>query len=339
MTTPTLVPPVRLGRLLGERRAAAGRSPDELAAASHGWFTAADLAQVEAGDRLLSDAEIAAVTELYGVSVDELVPQRSVLTIDLEERQIAAGDEQRRLRGKDPEPDEVLATYLSILYALRHATPGTPLTLRHADLEVLSRALRLGPVEVEQRLGGLMADPDRVLATRAAVLRRRVLVPAAGVVVAVLAAGALVLVPRSASTDQPVPTSVASATDGADPSATPTSVAAPASTVPEVPTTAPEVPPTTEAAPPAEGPSTPPTTVGSAPTTVGRPAPPRPTPSTGPGSVGLIPPATAERPPPPTTPPTTTTPDGVVLIPPVTVTRDPVPGPVPGPGDAVPDAP
>ena len=340
MTAPTLVPPARLGRLLAERRAATGRSAVEVAGASHGWFSPDDLAQIEAGDRVLTDAEIAAVTELYGVAVEELVPQRSVLTIDLDERQIAAGDEQRRLRGRDPEPDEVLATYLSILYALRHAVPGTPLTLRHADLEVLSRALRLAPLEVEERLSGLMVDPDRALVARTTELRRRVLVPVAGVVVAVLAAGALVLVPRTDPAPTSSPTTVSTAADDRPASASTTVVTAPTA-VAEVPTTVADAPPGDGASPGDGAPVAPPTTAASAPRpTAGRAAPARPaTPPTTAGAVGLIPPATVERPPPPTTPPTTTTPDGVVLIPPVTVVRDPVPGPTPGPDDAVPDSP
>ncbi|MEZ5140927.1 MAG: helix-turn-helix domain-containing protein [Acidimicrobiales bacterium] len=346
MTSPTLVPPARLGRLLAQRRAAASRTPSELAAASNGWFTVADLAAIEAGERTLSDTEVSAVTELYGVAPGELVPERSALTIDLDERHIAAGAEARRLRGRDPEPDEVLATYLSLLYSLRHATPGTPLVLRQADVAVLSRALQLGTAEVETRLGGLMADPDRLVATRTDQLRRRVLVPVAGVVVAVLAGGAAARARDDAPSSSPTSTvTVTSEAPVTTPTAAPESTAsteAPPPATDEVPTTLPDAPPVDGQG---LGPGPAPagaatlTTAGRAATAAPAPAAPRsgpartttPSVTVTPDGVGLIPPETAVAP--PTTPPTTTTPDGVVLIPPETVVRD-VP-PAPDPTDVV----
>jgi len=82
---------------------------------------------------------------------------------------------------------------------LRATTPGAPLALRQADLDVLARALALATPEVEQRLRGLMAEPATEIRHRSSLLRARVLLPAAGVLVAVCVGGALVVSSRSSS--------------------------------------------------------------------------------------------------------------------------------------------
>jgi hypothetical protein len=201
--TLALVPPRRLGALLRDQRAAGGRSVDELAAVSR--FDATELAAVEAGDRALTDAELTAVLEVYGVQPDELVPERAKLVIDLDEQVLSAGGAAQTLAGDTPTADEVLASYLSLVYTLRHATPGTRIVLRDADIEVLARALDLAQAAVSERLHALMAEPAGEVQRRSRLLRGRVLVPLAGVVVAATAIGALVLVqgddPQTISTE------------------------------------------------------------------------------------------------------------------------------------------
>jgi hypothetical protein len=77
--------------------------------------------------------------------------------------------------------------------------------MRDRDLDVLARALALAIPEVEQRLEGLMVSPTTDLHTRTRLLRARVLVPAAGVLVAITVAGALIVSARSGSDPDPAP--------------------------------------------------------------------------------------------------------------------------------------
>jgi transcriptional regulator with XRE-family HTH domain len=196
----SLVPPRRLGALLADRRRQSGRSLDDIASSSP--FTATELATLEAGDRPLDDATVTAVLAAYGVEPDAAVPSRTELVVDLDEGRIIAGSRSSTVDA--PTADEVLASYLSLVYTMRNAEPGTPLVLRDADVDVLSRALDLTQVAVERRLHDLMAEPTAAVRGRVGGLRARVLVPIVGVVVAVTAVGALVLVARS-DDGQPAP--------------------------------------------------------------------------------------------------------------------------------------
>lgn len=186
------MPPRRLGRLLADARTGQGTSITELA--SRSFFTPSDLRAVEAGDRDLTDVEVREVLDVYGVEAADLLPERAHLVIDLDEHVLAVGDEQRSLAGRAPTADEVLASYLSLVYTLRRTTPGTEIVLRDADLDVLARALDLAKPVVTSQLHRLMAEPTPDVQRRSKLLRGRVLVPLAGVVVAATAIGALVLV-------------------------------------------------------------------------------------------------------------------------------------------------
>ncbi len=193
-----LVPPRRLGALLIDARSTADLSLSELADRSSGRFSVDDLAAIEAGERDLFDADLRAIAAVYDVDAGDLVPERSRLVIDLDERRIAAGPHQQPI--KAPTADEVLATYLSLVYMMRNSTPGTPLPLRQTDVDVLSRALEIASIDVETRLVDLMGDPDRIVSRRQSIWRSRFLLPVAGVVVAVTAVGTLVLVHQVSST-------------------------------------------------------------------------------------------------------------------------------------------
>ncbi len=173
-------------------RVGRGVDVDHLAAQS--FFTSADLLAIEAGERNLTDRELTEVLDVYHVEVDDLLPERTRLVIDLEERRVAAGGRQRSVAGGSPTPDRVLASYLSLVYALRHATPGSPLVLRDADLEVLAQALDLAKPTVTSRLHALMTEPDLEVRRRSRLLRGRVLLPVAGVIVAATAVGTLLMV-------------------------------------------------------------------------------------------------------------------------------------------------
>lgn len=191
---PAIVPPTRLGRLLRETREARGESLDDVAARLGEGATAELLTAVEGGSYDLTDRDVAILSDAYGLKTRELVPARSRLVIDLEEGTVSAGEQVRAFA--TDEPDQVLTRYLSLVYALRGLPPGTPVPLRDLDLAVLGQALRMGAGEVEARLVGLMQDPEQQVGATTRDLRRRLVVPAAGLLVAVTAVGALVLVTR-----------------------------------------------------------------------------------------------------------------------------------------------
>jgi len=201
------VPPRRLGGFLRDTRVGRGVSIDDLAAQS--FFAPADLVAIETGDRVLTDRELGEVLSVYHVEAEQLLPERAQLMIDLGERTISVGDHESGLAGKAPTADEVLASYLSLVYTLRRAEPGRPIVLRAADVEVLARALDLAQPTVTARLHALMTEPAGEVQHRSRLLRGRVLVPLAGIVVAATALGTLLLVqghePQSVVTERGAP--------------------------------------------------------------------------------------------------------------------------------------
>jgi hypothetical protein len=203
-----LVPPVRLGGLLRDTRVGRGVSLDQLA--SQSFFTTADLVAVESGERALTDRELGEILSVYHVEAEQLLPERTELRIDLGERTIAVGGHRSSVAGRAPTADEVLVSYLSLVYTLRNTKPGHQIVLRAADVDVLAQALDLARPTVTARLHSLMAEPSGAVHRRARVLRGRVLVPLAGVVVAVTALGTLMLVqadePQTLVTESGAPT-------------------------------------------------------------------------------------------------------------------------------------
>jgi len=196
-----LVPPRRLGALLSSVRAQRGVTLDEVVERSQGVFTLSTIASIERGTTYVTDEELAWIAALYDVETTKLIPSRSQLVIDLDDGRIEIEGQRRARVAKDADRREVLARYLATVYSMRGIELGTPITLRLDDLEVLGRALHLEPTEAAADLDALMATPDDLVASRHRQLRRKVLLPAAGVLVALVAAGTLVLIDRNASAD------------------------------------------------------------------------------------------------------------------------------------------
>ncbi|MCU0274209.1 MAG: helix-turn-helix domain-containing protein [Acidimicrobiales bacterium] len=194
VTDPTLVPPLRLGRLLRSRRETAGRSLGDLAAQGPG-VSVALLEDIEAGRVDLSEAELARIAPLYEVDLAHVLPQRMQLVIDLDAGRLSVtGADASGVLLPGEEAEQVLVRYLALLYALRGMPVGTPLPLRRLDLDVLADALALRTDEVHDRLRDLMLQSDDRVRQSARGLRRRLVVPLAGILVAVTAAGSLLFV-------------------------------------------------------------------------------------------------------------------------------------------------
>jgi len=195
MSDLTLVPPARLGALLSRARLDQNASLEEISGRSAGLWTPFDLEEVERGRRPLTDDVVAKLGSIYGISTSRIVPVRTDLRLDLDQRNLAVGSSNVTL--DSAEVDDVLERYLALLYLLRNVDPGNDLTLRDADMAVLSETLQVELARLEQRLGELMLGG--AVPTRSRLFSRRVVVPAAGLLVAVTAIGSLVLVGQNSS--------------------------------------------------------------------------------------------------------------------------------------------
>ncbi|MEZ5320559.1 MAG: helix-turn-helix transcriptional regulator [Microthrixaceae bacterium] len=194
-----LLPPRRLGALLSAARTSRGLTLEEVADRAHGEFSLSALASIERGTTAVDDGEAARLAGAYGVGTASLVPARSHLVVDLEEGLLGVDERRVELHGDDGRegpigPDELLGRYATLVYSMREATPGTPVTWRLDDLAVLGTVLHLDPDRVGADLDRLVAGTAPQLANRHRLLSRRVLIPAAGVLVATLGLGALLMV-------------------------------------------------------------------------------------------------------------------------------------------------
>jgi hypothetical protein len=154
-----------------------------------------ELLEVETGRRALGDQDLKTLTELYGLKTSSMVPSRSRLVIDLEEGVIEADGTTASLPVEDTPAghEDVLSKYLALVYSMRGQEPGTTITLRLGDLDVLARALDSDRRTVEDELVALMVATPEPVKKRFRLLRGRTVVPVVGVLVATTAAGTLVL--------------------------------------------------------------------------------------------------------------------------------------------------
>ncbi|GJM38674.1 MAG: hypothetical protein DHS20C19_20410 [Acidimicrobiales bacterium] len=189
-STTTLVPPRRLGGLLREARVAAGLELGDLIEGTE--LSVVELDDIEHGRRDLDEGTLNTLVRIYGVEDAGLVPSRAQLVIDLDEGRIAVSHTDLDV---DPlsGPDAVLARYLALVYRLRGLQIGASLHLRDVDVEVLSTALELEAADVEARLHRLIHDESTIEKDQRRI-RRQLLMPLVGVVIAATAIGTLVLV-------------------------------------------------------------------------------------------------------------------------------------------------
>ena len=142
-----LVPPARLGRALERVRVGTGETTNDLVRRCGGAYDADFFRDVESGRAELDEPTVRWLAAVYGIAVEDLVPQRAVLVIDLEEGRLAVDDTKVRI--DDPSPDAVLVRYLALVYLLRGVEPGRPVPIRRTDVAALAHAL-----EVRERFFG-----------------------------------------------------------------------------------------------------------------------------------------------------------------------------------------
>ena len=160
-------------------------------------LTLVELDDIEHGRRELDEATLHALVAAYGIEDAGLLPSRSQLVIDLDEGRISVA---RSEVGVDSSygPDAILTRYLSLVYRLRDLPLGTELPLRDVDVDVLAGALSLAGGDIESRLHRLMEDRADVEDDQRRI-RRQLLLPLVGVVIAATGLGTLILVADSGS--------------------------------------------------------------------------------------------------------------------------------------------
>jgi len=189
--------------LLAEARQASGTSLEVLTEELERQGVRVDLTRVEAGQVQLDESQLARVADVYGVETSSLVPSRSRLVVDLSEGVIQDERTQAAFQVA-PERDETLRRYLALVYEMRKQPPGSDLSLRVEDMEVLADVFDTRANDIESDLRRLIAGEAPAIESGRSWLSARVLVPAAGVLVAVTAVGALVF--AQTSSDAPAPT-------------------------------------------------------------------------------------------------------------------------------------
>ncbi len=167
----------RLGRALRQTRTTRDVSLRALAHESNGRFTARDLRDFERGARPAGVLLSQLLTDLYQVELDEVLPGRTTLDVDLAAGVVSSGGATARLK---PMPDTVQATltaYLDLVWALR-GVKGGPVSLRTNDVLVLADVLALDEDVVIDGLAELMQSSREDARRIVAILRKRtVLVP------------------------------------------------------------------------------------------------------------------------------------------------------------------
>lgn len=188
------------------------------------------LARYERGRRV-PDSVLATLARAYGVAPGEVVPSRSRSRLEVHDGEIAAGPASRPLP-EDADEVAVLHEYLDLVRELRGLDPRDELPIRDADLPELAAVVGDRPQEIEDRLMALVScTREEAQAIRRALVTRRLIAPAAGFVIGVSG-----LTPALAQ-------------DGAGPSTTAPTGAAPTAEIAPGPSGSPGPPPPTTAAP------------------------------------------------------------------------------------------
>jgi len=191
----------RLGAALHEARVTAGLSRRETAARA--GCTTRQLRAFERGEAQPDDAQMERLALACSRPVGAIVPTRDDAPVALADGRLHVGESSASLRSDEPPTEEVLRSYLGVVYEMRDSKPGARIPLRDRDLDALAVALGSDPEIVETRLVELMdVTREEAAAMRSALIRRRVLLPAASIALAagVVAGGANLAAPGDSTT-------------------------------------------------------------------------------------------------------------------------------------------
>ena len=191
----------RLGAALHEARVTAGLS--RLETAARAGCTTRQLRAFERGEAQPDDAQMERLALACSRPLGAIVPTRDDAPVALADGRLHVGESSTSLRSDEPPTEEVLRSYLGVVYEMRDSKPGARIPLRDRDLDALAVALGSDPEIVETRLVELMdVTREEAAAMRSALIRRRVLLPAASIALAagVVAGGANLAAPGDSTT-------------------------------------------------------------------------------------------------------------------------------------------
>ncbi|MCH7789030.1 MAG: helix-turn-helix domain-containing protein [Acidobacteria bacterium] len=187
------VPGRRLGRLLTESRERAGLTLEDLVQSNSIGLSYIRLIDIEAGRYPMDAGLLESLLDLYGLDSTDLVPERTRLVIDLDEKMLITDTGSADIEQVD-NTHHVLTSYLSLIYSLREIEPGAPVPLREVDLAVLAEALSQPTTEIERLLRAMMTPTNTEVVAQVGRIRSRRLLPVAGIVVGATAVGTIIAV-------------------------------------------------------------------------------------------------------------------------------------------------
>ena len=144
-----------------------------------GGTTPGELRRYEHGDDAGPADVCAELAECYGDDLTAHVPLRVPPQSTARHHRGRRG--RRALDATDA--DDVIAGYIDIVRRLRSSEPGDPLALRTVDIVALSGALGRDRDDVEQRIAEVLGcSPHEARSLHGELLRRKVILPVAGLV-------------------------------------------------------------------------------------------------------------------------------------------------------------
>lgn len=145
--------PARLGATLRSLRKDAHRPRRHVAALT--GIPSRDIAAFERGRAYPSNGQLDRLADAYGVTIADLIPPRTGVSIDFDRHTLRVSTAVRILGDSMTSQEDLLREYLVLLRAMRRSSDG-PLPLRTDDLEALANALGGTPERIQDRLVELM---------------------------------------------------------------------------------------------------------------------------------------------------------------------------------------
>lgn len=199
--SPTLVPPTRFAGMLSDARLKSGLSLEEICERAGGRYSIGDLRMIESGSMSLSDDALRSLASMYSINLAAVAPSRAILEIDRSEGRLIVGDKSGRFPPTEDD-HQIMVRYLALVYKLRETEPGRPIPARNNDLDTLATVFGTTPDEVRRELELLMLKSVPEIRKMHRDLRKRVAIPALGLLVALTAMGGLILAPRGGGIEQ-----------------------------------------------------------------------------------------------------------------------------------------
>jgi transcriptional regulator with XRE-family HTH domain len=176
------MPAERLGALLRSARKRLGWKRREVE--DRTGIPAALLRDYERGRLVVPPGTCARLAECYGDDLTAHVPLR--VPVRLNDDRLVLGDNVRYVNTDDT--DDVLSGYVEIVARLRRSKPGEPVALRATDVAALGAALSAETHRIETRIVALLGcSRAEAKALHAELLRRKVILPVAGLAASVVA--------------------------------------------------------------------------------------------------------------------------------------------------------